>query len=540
MRISNAIVVLMVLLGPVKLLAIQSEMTLIDEKTGREFTVTEEISPGSSTDFLWFTHHKVEGGLIWEASASWAICKSVGISDSTYHSFIGWHTNDQAWAFFNDIVHVPIWEYDLGNPDYLPQAITPDGATLVGGMGNTIYGFGPSSNIPLWLYSISMPSDEVYELLLSHNAEVIYFVSGDAYDHLNITSISPEPFGGGFEENWSYALPENGAGWSSALSGNGERLVVSQYYWVTVYSRTGDVLFQIERDTGSQTTPAISDDGSIFVLGDFHGNVDVYEYDLDTSTYELKWQYQFDPSGNYDWVTALAISEDGSTVAAGSFQNDGQAQYSGELAVFDIDNNVPLWIYYTEDDMIRGADISADGSVIAAIGLGPLADGGDDFWIFGKDNNTPFLTYDCIGSPLDLDLSSDGARCIVGGKAVHARTMGHGGRLYCFEANQLSSVDGSGSDVPSTFALLQNYPNPFNPQTNFAYFLTEPGHVRLAIYDLQGRLVATVVDDFGLQGSGSVFWSGRDDSSEAVASGVYFARLEAGGNLDTIKITLTK
>jgi hypothetical protein len=511
-------------------------MTLIDAKTAQVITVNEEISPDSATDLLRFTYDKSKTGLIWEASAAWAICKSVGISDATYHSFIGWHTNDQAWAFFNDTVNVPVWEYDLGNVEDLPHDITSDGTLMAGGTGNAIYGFDPSSNVPDWVYPISIPSDEVYELLLSDDAETLYYVSGDAYDHLNITSLSLTTF----EENWSYVLPEHGAAWRSALSGNGERLVVSQYYWVTVYSSAGDVLIQIQRDIGSEAAPAISDDGSIFVIGDFHGYVDVYEYNAGAGTYEVKWQYLFEPGVNYDWVMALAVSGDGGTVAAGSYQNDGDAQYSGELAVFDIENNVPIWVFSSTDDMIRGADISEDGSVIAAIGLGPLEDGGDDFWLFRRDSNIPFLAYDCTGSPYDLDMSSDGARCIVGGKAVHARTMGHGGKLYCFDGSDPTGVDDSGIDVPRTCTLLQNRPNPFNPRTTFTYFLTAPGHVRLAIYDLEGRLVATVVDDSGPPGRGSAVWNGRDDRGEAVASGVYVARLEAGGSVDTRKITLTR
>ena len=509
-------------------------MTVVDTRTGKVITVIEEVSPDSATDLLRFARDKAKTGLIWETGAEWAICKSVGISDATYHSFIGWHTNDQAWAFFNDTVNVPVWEYGLGNVDDLPQDITSDGTCMAGGTGNTLYGFDPSSGTPDWVYPINIPSDEVYDLLLSDDAETIYYVSGDAFDHMNITSVNLTTF----TENWSHALPENGYVWGSVLSGNGERLVVLQYDWVTVYSSGGDVLFQNERDTGSQTTPAISDDGNIFVIGDYHGYVDVYEYDA--GTYVVKWRYLFEWGVYYDWVTALAVSGDGGTIAAGSYQNDGDGQYSGELAVFDVASNVPLWVFSSEDDQISDVDISEDGSVIAAIGWGPPADGSDDFWLFSRDGNAPFMTYDCTGSPLDLDMSGDGARCIVGGKAVHARAMGHGGKLYCFDGSGPTGVDDPGIDMPSACTLLQNRPNPFNPRTTFTYFLSAPGHVRLAIYDLEGRLVATVVDDPGQPGRGSAVWNGRGDRGESVASGLYFARLEVAGGVHTRKITLTR
>jgi hypothetical protein len=510
-------------------------MTLTDAETGRVITVNEKVSPESAIDLLPLTHDNSRAGLIWEANAGWAICKSVGISDTTHHSFIGWHTNDQAWAFFDDTVNVPVWEYGLGDVDDLPHDITSDGICLAGGRGNTIYGFSPSSSAPDWVYPIGVPADEVYDLLLSDDAETIYYVSGDAFDHMNITSLNLTTF----NENWSHALPENGYVWGSALSANGEVLVIVQYSWVTVYSSGGDVLFQIERATGSQTTPAVSDDGSIFVIGDLHGYVDVYECRAG-GTYQVKWQYLFPWGTYYDWATALAISGDGGTIAAGSYQTEGGGQNSGELAVFDVASNVPIWVFSSEDDLMASVDISEDGSVIAAISWGPLEDGGDDFWVFRKESSTPFLTYDCTGSPFDLDMSSDGARCIVGGKAVHARMMGHGGRLYCFDSSDPTGVDDSEIDVPSACVLLQNRPNPLNPLTTLTYFLAAPGHVRLAIYDVEGRLVATVVDDSGQRGRGSAVWNGKDGNGEAVSSGVYFARLEAGGGVDTRKITLIR
>jgi len=535
MRSANAIGVLLVLVSSVSSVAVQSEMTLTDAETGRMITVTERTSPESATAPLPLTHDRSRAGLIWETSAGGAICESVGISDATYHSFIGWHLNDEAWAFFDDAVNVPVWEYGLADVYDLPHDITSDGTCLAGGAGNTLYGFGPSSSVPDWVYPIGVPSDDVYNLLLSDDAETIYYVSGGISDHMNITSMSLTTF----VENWSHALPENGRVWGSALSGNGERMVIVQYSWVTVYSSGGDVLFQIERATGSQATPAVSDDGSIFVIGDLHGYVDVYEYRAGTGTYEVKWQYLFPWGTYYDWATALAVSGDGGTIAAGSYQYEG-GQNSGELVVFDVGSNVPIWSFSSEDDMIVSADISEDGSAIAAISWGPLEDGGDDFWVFSRDSNRPFLTYDCTGSPFDLDMSSDGARCIVGGKAVHARIMGSGGRLYCFDSSDPTGVDDPEIDVPGACVLLQNRPNPLNPLTTFNYFLAAPGRVRLAIYDLEGRLVATVVDDSGQRGRGSTVWNGRDGRGEAVSSGVYFARLEAGGGVDTRKITLIR
>jgi flagellar hook assembly protein FlgD len=89
-------------------------------------------------------------------------------------------------------------------------------------------------------------------------------------------------------------------------------------------------------------------------------------------------------------------------------------------------------------------------------------------------------------------------------------------------------------------ALRQNYPNPFNPATSIAFSLKERAHVNIAVYDVAGRRVALLVDDEVEAGVSSVRWDGRDSSGRPAASGTYFARMVAGGELFETKMTLLK
>ena len=73
--------------------------------------------------------------------------------------------------------------------------------------------------------------------------------------------------------------------------------------------------------------------------------------------------------------------------------------------------------------------------------------------------------------------------------------------------------------------LGQNYPNPFNPTTTIRFALRERSRARLSIYDLQGRLVTTLVDGIVPAGEHTVPWQGRTRHGSTVASGVYFYRL---------------
>jgi hypothetical protein len=91
-----------------------------------------------------------------------------------------------------------------------------------------------------------------------------------------------------------------------------------------------------------------------------------------------------------------------------------------------------------------------------------------------------------------------------------------------------------------TLALQQNHPNPFNPTTTIEYYLPESGAVSLSVYDVSGRLVARLVDAKQEQGSHAAQWMGRDRNGAAVASGLYFYKLEFGKQSITRKMVFLK
>ena len=88
--------------------------------------------------------------------------------------------------------------------------------------------------------------------------------------------------------------------------------------------------------------------------------------------------------------------------------------------------------------------------------------------------------------------------------------------------------------------LHQNHPNPFNPTTLIEFDLAEASAVRLAIFDVNGRTVRTLVADGRAAGHHTVRWDGRDGAGVPVASGVYFYLLETGGYEQTRRMVLLK
>jgi hypothetical protein len=106
--------------------------------------------------------------------------------------------------------------------------------------------------------------------------------------------------------------------------------------------------------------------------------------------------------------------------------------------------------------------------------------------------------------------------------------------------NPASATDPGSGVVPRPVLELGNFPNPFNPKTKIWYNLPKPGPATVAIYNLRGQVVRTLVDERQEAGQHQVLWNGTDDNGRTVSSGVYLYRLDAGGKHKTEKFLLLK
>jgi hypothetical protein len=155
------------------------------------------------------------------------------------------------------------------------------------------------------------------------------------------------------------------------------------------------------------------------------------------------------------------------------------------------------------------------------------------------------LTKDETLMNLALDVASDAA---VGDSTeiLLERVLANGGKVLSSTRNgrviigSVSPVDEKLSGTPEQFALYQNYPNPFNPSTTLQYDLPEASHVRIAILDMLGRHVKTVIDNHHPAGQFRAGWDATDDRGVPVAAGIYFCRMEAGQFVNVIKLALVK
>lgn len=124
------------------------------------------------------------------------------------------------------------------------------------------------------------------------------------------------------------------------------------------------------------------------------------------------------------------------------------------------------------------------------------------------------------------------------GGITRAPAMGPG---ICFPVNAggKAADDGEGA-VPYSYSLDQNYPNPFNPVTVFSYSVARKTHVNIAVFNILGQTVATLVDEDVEAGPHKVVWEGIDDNGNPAASGIYFYKMYTGSYVETRKMVLMR
>lgn len=112
------------------------------------------------------------------------------------------------------------------------------------------------------------------------------------------------------------------------------------------------------------------------------------------------------------------------------------------------------------------------------------------------------------------------------------------GSIYKYSLT--SPVNGTDKQSPSVFSLKQNYPNPFNGETIIHYQIPAMTNVTLQIFNINGQIIRTLVNEEKSPGSYGVRWNGKNDNGLTAAGGIYFYRLRANNYTDTKKLVFLK
>jgi hypothetical protein len=146
----------------------------------------------------------------------------------------------------------------------------------------------------------------------------------------------------------------------------------------------------------------------------------------------------------------------------------------------------------------------------------------------------PLFTYDDLVFPL-----------LTGTVGVGVATEG-GSWQVRFDEALVASIDSAWTAAPEEGEIaaplapasprLRVYPVPFRPTLTIEFELPRPQATTVAIYAVDGRRIATLLEERRPAARQRIFWNGRDQRGRPVPSGVYFCRLEAGGRAETRKV----
>lgn len=171
---------------------------------------------------------------------------------------------------------------------------------------------------------------------------------------------------------------------------------------------------------------------------------------------------------------------------------------------------------------------------------------GDDNNSYGDINyglNSGGTTKQDLAWMVDLVRANNGVVMTLGEAVAYYRARSH---REVFPDGDIVWVPGPDpdlspvGDLPMASAGLQVNPNPFNPRTQVAFELVSPASVRVAVFDLSGRVVSVLHDGLMDAGRQVLEWNGHDDAGRSQPSGAYLVRLDGPGRHESRAITLLK
>ncbi len=207
-------------------------------------------------------------------------------------------------------------------------------------------------------------------------------------------------------------------------------------------------------------------------------------------------------------------------------------------------NDIPVCTAASDQSHLVMTSDNAGGTVVAWTDSRPGGFGSDVYAQRVSPSGAPLWTLNgaivcsAVGNQSELAIAND----MAGGAIFAWRSpiSPFESDIYAHRLAGAGQMPTAVSDTRTVARLGQNHPNPFNPETSIPFSLSDGGRVTLRIYDINGRLVATLLDENRKAGEHTVRWNGRNDVGAVAPTGIYFARLESNGVTETRKLVLLK
>lgn len=437
--------------GPLK----QEGLPGVDLETGPRGTRFITEPSGDNNQYRTTTHFygNARAETLWvDRNHQNAIAQHTAIAGNGMWIQAGWYLNNERTSLYRTLgTATPIWSFPMPDAAFFIStdvSMTGQGIGVLSA-GTPCYSFSATSTVPNWSHNLPLGWNYASS---SQGPTVCLSADGSIYAALARQGDSGRLFL--FDQDGD-TLRTADFSVNSGINGvdmadDGSVICVTTYYVIYVYNSDGT-----RRDSIAnygQTAAKISADGKYLAKGDFSSCV--YLYRWNGNSYDLMWQYQT----GHPWVTAVAISRDGSTVMGGTFQYS--PSNAGKVMLFDSSSATPLWQYTQYGDYVASCALSANGERAVAGSWGQYnGTFGDVVTVFDRTSATPiFQVLDDIdepGSIFSVDISRDGSFITAGGKAVHAREWGNGGQVYAIRMLDPLANDVGIERVDAPAAFLQ-------------------------------------------------------------------------------------
>jgi len=465
------------------------------------------------------------GNVLWvDQNHLAAVAQNLAITGDGAYVVGGWWLNNSRVSLYaTNGTGVPAWTFPISSSFFIPVDAAGDGSVITGtGRQDLLYAWTAASNVPVC--SETHPAGT--EGIAAFTPDIGGQFAGSAMMGTT-TSFTHAHTAPGCNDLFNVSL--SGVVQGGRYAADGDWVAVNSRAAVDVYdSQTGVLRGSVAIPGETEATVGVSRDGNILAIGGFSRLLRVHQWD--GSQYVPLWGHVI-PS--ITWITAVDVSDDGSTVMAGTWVFT--TPDLGRVVMYDVASGpTPLWTNSDFGDYVDSVELNADGSRGIAGSWGRLnGTFGHVIAVFDRASPVPVFAVEDdeipgVGSCMVVDISNDGSRAAGGGKAVHAREFGNGGFTLALDIPGVTQITQEPLASPEIgrLALGQSRPNPMNRSTEIPYALSGPAAVRLSIFNGAGRAVRVL--DLGMQGAGSHFapWDGRDLAGGRVPSGVYFYRME--------------
>jgi len=421
----------------------------------------------------------------------------------------------------------------------------------------------PATSIPLF-YSVGTPPDgrgelDSVALWVGPNAtSALLFITDKLFDSVEIHNAVTNTYVG--------RLGTSGSGTGQMARPNG--VVVGHGLPTSIGPR--DMVFVAERDNNRVSAWLIP---YMYPLGDFGAGEISQPYGV---------TYHLDNGVPQVWVTSTGytpqrvqiydVGWDAQTGLQATLNRWFAVPGSSVLETIVVDP-VSQRVLVCDEGSFDIMVFDFDGILLRRFGTGDFTDDPEGMAIYDTGNGTGYIvvsdqvsspmefevfdrqTYERIGAFTGVTAGTDGLTLtqaplpnLPNGSlfAVHSDASLHSYDWADIAAemglcvNDCETSDTQAELAPRKSGILSSLPNPFNPTTTIRYRVSREGPVVLSIFDLQGRLVRTLLDANKAPGDHQEIWRGQDDAGRTASAGIYFVQMISAAGVSTHKVILVK